>query len=219
VKKGHAVHTKPDTVGSGTKVVISPDKAKRVRTAFGKAKGLRTTVTPQEVASSSLVATAQEGGKVNLNRVARQVKGAVNDGLRLYREKVRPHVKDELRAGVKEAIRKGVPAAVAAASALTGQPQLLAAVPAASYAADRLADPAADALGKLTGAYGVKKGGKVTQGVPSGSFRNDAGTLVSLGHPAVHPQPPVADHSKPKPTLVKDPSVVKYTRGGSLRVN
>jgi hypothetical protein len=216
LRKGSTVQLKPDMVGSGVKIMITPDKAKRLRASFGKSKEIRVKLNPQEIAASNLV-----GGRVNLRSIGRTVKDGVNTGLRLYREKVRPHIKDELKSGVKQAIKKGVPAAVTAAAALTGQPQLLAAVPAASYAADKLADPAANALGKVTGAYGMKKkGGKAAiPGMPGGIFRTDMGTLMSLGHPALNPQLPVSDFSKPNIKLMKDPGVVKYKKGGSFKVN
>jgi hypothetical protein len=199
------VQLKPEVVGKGTKLVTHPSKVKRTRVHFSKQKGTRTSLTEQERQAS---AAAQEGGRVGLGRT----KKGVNGGLRFYREKVRPKVKDDLKKVVKTAVQTALPVAATTLGGPAG-----AAFVANNEVNEGVSDLATDSLGRLTGAYGVA--GRVTQGLPSGTFRNDFGTLTSLNHAATRPSLPTQDFSKPNPTLVGDPGVVKYKRGGPFRVN
>lgn len=218
VGKGTRIHISPSkhkklaragAKKKGFKLAMTPDELEMSTTSGGMVCPSRSRVKvphpkpvtqglPKNLALSGLDGKPDEkGGKINFKRIGRQIKNTVNDGLRSYRENVRPVVAPVLKEGVKQAIKQGLPAAVAAAATATGQPQLLAALPAVKMVADKIADPATQYLGRATGAYGVTRGGALLQ--------SNYSNFLNARHPAQNPALPPHDNSLP------------FMKGGSFR--
>lgn len=123
-----------------------------------------------------------EGGKLSW-------KGFKRGFSREYKQHVKPIVAPIIRQGLKTAIKTGLPAL----AVMTGQPQL---APMAGIIADKYGDQGIDALGKATGAFGLKKGrrGRVAKKAPlstaiakstiQGQYFSN---ILPLDHPALKP--------------------------------
>jgi hypothetical protein len=142
LRNGHIVQLKAGQFGEGvyahTHVIqVSGVYAKKLTTAQRKSTGVKVKLSPQEIEASGL----------NI-RKAFQTVGKV------YKKNIKPFVAPVLKKSVSNAIKTALPAAALA----MGQPEL---VPAATLVAQAVADPATNALGRVTGAYGLKPhGGK-----------------------------------------------------------
>lgn len=203
-QKGFRLNLTPEELGmsetSGGMVCPPTRRGRKPTPAVMPEKGL-----PRSVALSGLDGKPDEkGGKINLKKLGRQIKGTVNEGLRTYRENVRPTVGPILKEGVKQAIKQGLPAAVAAAATATGQPQLLAAMPAVKILADKIADPATENLGKMTGAYGMR----------GGRLQSNYSNFLNTHHPAQSPALPLHDNSLP--IVGGSFRAIGSTRGGMI---
>jgi hypothetical protein len=158
LRNGHAITVKPEMVGKGMDVMMSPTKIKRIHSAGSRSKGCRCAMSPEELEAS--------GGKLTFKKF----KEGLKKGWKGYQKYAKPIVSPIVRAGLKLAIKEGVPAAAAA----LGQPELAVLAPAIEEAAMKIGD--------VTKAYGVKKPRKRASVKKSKVMMTGAAVL-----PASHP--------------------------------
>lgn len=174
LRNGHVVQLKADQIaGSGAAahthiIKLSGPYAKKLTTAQRKNVGAKIKLSKQEIEASGL----------NLKDVGRALKA----GFEAYKKNVKPVVGPAIRDGLTKAVKAALPAAAVA----IGAPEL---APAAAAIANQFGSQAVNALGDVTGAYGVKKGSK--KFVLSNSYN----TMIGVHHPAMHPGLPLHDHS------------------------
>ncbi|NBP02414.1 MAG: hypothetical protein EBU90_20315 [Proteobacteria bacterium] len=115
--------------------------------------------------------TSRQIGR-QVNNTAKKIVDTANKGARVYRNDIRPIVGPALKQGVKGAIEYGLPALAVA----SGNPEL---VPVAGMIASQISDPATEMIGKTTGAYGMRGGGRL---------KSDYSLKLDHVHPAMNPQ-------------------------------
>lgn len=136
LKNGHSVQVKAAQIGSGVDLKLHPSIEKRLDSARRRMKGMRFQMTKDEMEASGLREVLQKVGK-------------------FYKEKVKPFAAPVL----KEAARRGLKVAKEAVNTAT----MGALEPEIQSLYDRYGDKAIEALGKYSGAYGMK-GGKIYVG-------------------------------------------------------
>jgi len=211
LSKGGAIILKPSQCGKGMHVSMSAAKHKKMMTAMNKGKGMRMSLGQDELAENGV---EMEGGKINWKKVGRQIRGGLREAGKFYRKEVRPTVGPALKTLTKKGLEVGTKAAVAGLATLTGQPALLAAAPGASKL---VSEKGTEALGKLTGAYGVKKGKK--KSVSSGDkitlpksaatapppyrpmLQDNYSNFLNPNHPGMNPRLAQPDNSLPRVSI------------------
>lgn len=170
LRNGHIVQLKADQIGGAvphTHVIkLSGVYAKKLTTAQKKKVGAKIQLSKQEIEASGL----------NIKDVGRALKKVAD----VYKKNIKPIVGPAIRDGLTKAVKVGLPAAAIA----VGAPEL---APVASAIADQLGSKAVNALGDVTGAYGVGKKKFV--------LSNSRNTMLGTRHPAMSPRLPMADHS------------------------
>lgn len=153
--KGVMVKPSPENTESAYDVWCDPKKAKKMKKAMTKGKGMCLRMTPEELKANDVDIT--EGGRINWRKIGKTLRSTAKAVGKLYREEVRPEVGPALRRIVKKGIEKGVPFATSALATALGQPELAAATqPFVARLAADIAEPATRKLGKVTGAFGLK---------------------------------------------------------------
>ena len=210
LSKGGAIILKPASCGKGMSVHMSAAKHKKMMTAMNKGKGMRLSLGQDELGENEV---EMEGGKINWKRVGRQIRGGLREAGKFYRKEVRPTVGPALKTLTKKGLEVGTKAAVAGLATLTGQPALLAAAPGASKL---VSEKGTAAIGKLTGAYGVKKGKKVSMAADKTTLPKSTATapppyrpmlqdnysgFLNPNHPGMNPRLSQPDNSLPRTSI------------------
>ena len=164
LRNGHAITVKPSMIGSGMKVKLHPDKVHRLKKAMGKTKGVRLAMTEDECKMT--------GGKLTWRQVKKGLK-AFSKG---YKKYAKPIVSPIVKAGIKLAAKEA-PKLVA----MAGAPEL---APAAAALGPAL-EEAGLAIGKVTGAYSVKKPRKTMKKVKTQKIHMSRGSPLPASHPLV----------------------------------
>ena len=212
LSKGGAIILKPSSCGKGMPVHMSAAKHKKLMTAMNKGKGMRLSLGQDELGENDV---EMEGGKINWKKVGRQIRGGLREAGKFYRKEIRPTVGPALKTLTKKGLEVGTKAAVAGLATLTGQPALLAAAPGASKL---VSEKGTEAIAKLTGAYGVKKGKKKTT-VSSGDkttlpkstatapppyrpmLQDNYSNFLNPNHPGMNPRLTQPDNSLPRVSI------------------
>ena len=196
--KGETVQLKHDQVGRGEhKLMLSKSKATKMMTAHRSGKGMRLHMSPAEISASGLS--------------LKDVGNALKKGYQLYQKNVKPLVGQQIRAGLTNAIKVGAPALAAA----VGMPE---ASPALAALADKYAASAVNAVGDVTGAFGLPHGKHKKKML---RIKDDYNTLLQHQHPAMNPHLPLPDQSHPQYTnigagVVHHHHFHHHTKGGSF---
>ena len=171
LRNGHTVQLKADQIGgavSHTHVIkLSGVYAKKLTLAQKKNAGTKIQLSKQEIEASGL----------NARDIGRALKKVAD----VYKKNVRPVVGPAIRDGLTKAVKVALPAAAVA----IGAPEL---APVASAVANQFGSKAVNALGDVTGAYGVKGKKKFV-------LSNTRSTMIGSQHPAMSPGMPIHDHS------------------------
>lgn len=169
LRNGHIVQLKADQIGGAmphTHVIkLSGVYAKKLTSAQKKV-GAKIQLSKQEIEASGL----------NIKDVGRALKKVAD----VYKKNIKPVIGPAIRDGLTKAVKVGLPATAIA----LGAPEL---APVASAIADQFGSKAVNALGDVTGAYGVGKKKFV--------LSNNRNTMLGSRHPAMSPHLPLADHS------------------------
>lgn len=132
------------------------------------------------------------GGKVNFKKIGRDIKRGIAKAGEVYRKDIRPVVGPALKEVTKQAIKQGLPAMATALA--VAQPEFAPLVPLAKIAGDKLADPATNAIGKTTGAFGIGFGMKKKEFKTETNHSN----FLNNRHPAMRPLFHSPDFSIPR---------------------
>jgi len=221
--KGGAVIIKPSQCGKGMSMHMSAAKHKKMMTAMNKGKGMRLSLGQDELGENGV---EMEGGKINWKAMGRQIRGGLREAGRFYRKEIRPTLGPALKTLTQKGLDYGTKAAVAGVAALTGQPELLAAAPLASKF---VSEKGTKAIGKLTGAYGVKKGKKVSMASDKTTLPKSTATapppyrpmlqdnysgFLNPNHPGMNPRLAQPDNSLPRVSIYGN-GLYNTTKGGS----
>ena len=206
LSKGGAIILKPASCGKGMPVHMSAAKHKKLMTAMNKGKGMRLSLGQDELGENEV---EMEGGKINWKKVGRTIRGGLREAGKFYRKEVRPTVGPALKTLTKKGLEVGTKAAVAGLATLTGQPALLAAAPGASKL---VSEKGTAAIGKLTGAYGVKKEKKTSKTtLPQSTatapppyrpmLQDNYSGFLNPNHPGMNPRLAQPDNSLPRVSI------------------
>jgi hypothetical protein len=227
--KGGAIIVKPGMFKKGNSVRVSMAQHRKMMTACKKGKGFKLSMSPDELDANEV---DMEGGKINWKAIGRTLRKGAQAAGKFYREEIRPEIGPGLKKSVKNIIEKGIPALARAGLTAIGQPELAAAAgPAAKRLADEIAGPATEKLGKLTGAYGMKK--KKSKAKPKkakamatmiedmeypeelpyrAEVQDNYSLFLSPNSPAMNPTLPMPDNSLPVMAMTRR----MYTKGRGL---
>jgi len=132
LKKGQTIQLKPAMIGKGMKVPMKAHKAKRIHSAARRSKGVRLSMDEDEI----------EAGRITWGDLKRGLKKA----WRGYKKYVKPVAAPIIKKGLQIGVEKGSQAL----AAYTGQPEI-------AILGKIAAEKGVPALGRVTGAYGMKR--------------------------------------------------------------
>lgn len=223
ITKGGAIIVKPGMFTKGHSFRVSPAKHRRMMTAMKKGKGYKLQMSPEELEANEV---EMDGGRINWRAIGRTLRMGAKAAAKYYRENIRPEIGPGLKRAVEKAIKTGIPAIATAGLTAIGQPELAAAIePGAARLASEVAGPATERLGKLTGAYGMKKGKSMEKAIAEMEYpdilpyrpmlQDNYSRFLGPNSPAMNPTLPMPDNSLP---LVHDPHVPRrlYAKGRGL---
>lgn len=148
---GNKILVKPEMVGKGMKLKLPAEHVKNLNKAKKSGKAIK------------IQLSSTEGG--DLKKVLKNV-------WRGYQKYVRPVVGPAIRKGLTQAVKVALPAAAIA----LGAPE---AAPAAAWVANEIGNKAVNALGDVTGAYGLH--------TKKNRLKDDYSLMISPEHPAFTP--------------------------------
>jgi hypothetical protein len=221
--KGGAIIVKPSMFKKGHMYHVSPTKHRKMMTAVKKGKGYKLQLSPEELEANQV---DMEGGKINWRAVGRTIRRGAKAAAKFYKDEIKPEIGPGLKRVVKKVIETGLPALATAGLTAIGQPQLAAvAGPAAARLARRIAEPATDRFGKMTGAYGLKMGAGMESTLAAMEYpdimpykamlQDNYSGFLGPNSPAMNPTLPMPDNSLP---LVRDPHLKVYTKGRGMSI-
>lgn len=159
LRNGHTITIKPEMVGAGMKVKMDAVKAKKIMSATRRQKGARLALTPEECDMT--------GGKLSWKGFKRGVKKGWEGYKKYAKPIVSPLVKGAIKLAAKEAPKL---------AAMAGAPEL---APVAAALAPAL-EEAGLAIGKVTGAYAVRRPRKGMKKVSGKGVRMTSGGAAIL---------------------------------------
>jgi hypothetical protein len=224
--KGQGIIVKPAMFSKGHSFRVSPAQHRRMMTAMRKGKGYTLKMSPEELEANEV---DMEGGRINWRAIGRTLRRGAQKAAKFYREEVRPEIGPGLKRVVKKAIETGIPALATAGLTAIGQPEIAAAVaPRVSRFAEKVAEPGAEKLGKLTGAFGLRMkstGRGLKEEIEEMEYpdilpykaelQDNYSLFLGPNSPAMHPTLKMPDNSLP---ILKDPHAKRrmYSKGRGL---
>lgn len=224
--KGQGIIVKPAMFTKGHSFRVTPAQHRRMMTAMKKGRGYTLKMSPEELEANEV---DMEGGRINWRGIGRTLRRGAQKAAKFYREEVRPEIGPGLKRVVKKAIEKGLPALATAGLTAIGQPELAAlAAPRVERLASKIAEPGAEKLGKLTGAYGLRMRSKGGAGLKEeieemeypdirpykAELQDNYSLFLGPNSPAMNPTLRMPDNSMIR---LPDPHVRKmYSKGRGL---